>query len=280
MRWTACGTTPLAAAAASASSATLACPTSSSSPSCQTSRRRETVRAFCLCARGTLGHMGPGAVRVGRCGSVTRNRAHVHAGGRPLVVSDPTCGTSSAFMELGAAVVREVAKQAAGAGAAGGATASKARVVHDTAQNLVLVRCVSLCVLWGAGWLPGLRHGGPEPGARQVRTCARGTGASLAGRAGGGGVGRLPHPCVEVSPPPPPVDVRACGAGCRARPSLCSGPPPSAATTRRPRPSTSGPVRASKRLRGFGGVPGVHITPHVQVGRAPPDAVCPGALAR
>lgn len=32
------------------------------------------------------------------------------SGGRPLVVSDPTCATSSAFMDLGAAVVREVAK--------------------------------------------------------------------------------------------------------------------------------------------------------------------------
>jgi Mrp family chromosome partitioning ATPase/DUF971 family protein len=31
-------------------------------------------------------------------------------GGRPLVVSDPTCSTASAFMELGASVVREVAK--------------------------------------------------------------------------------------------------------------------------------------------------------------------------
>eukprot|EP00798_Chlamydomonas_sp_ICE-L_P015186 gene15186-21261_t len=31
-------------------------------------------------------------------------------GGKPLVVADPTCATSSQFMELGAAVVREVAK--------------------------------------------------------------------------------------------------------------------------------------------------------------------------
>lgn len=36
------------------------------------------------------------------------------AGGRPLVVSDPTCATSAAFMELGAVVVREVAKQQVG----------------------------------------------------------------------------------------------------------------------------------------------------------------------
>ena len=32
------------------------------------------------------------------------------AGGRPLVVEDPLCSTSKTFMELGACVVREVAK--------------------------------------------------------------------------------------------------------------------------------------------------------------------------
>jgi len=35
------------------------------------------------------------------------------AGGKPLVVADPTCATSVAFMELGASVVREVAKMSA-----------------------------------------------------------------------------------------------------------------------------------------------------------------------
>ncbi len=33
-----------------------------------------------------------------------------YAGGRPLVVADPLCDTSQAFMDLGAAVVREIAK--------------------------------------------------------------------------------------------------------------------------------------------------------------------------
>eukprot|EP00199_Chlamydomonas_sp_CCMP681_P000417 CAMPEP_0119105222 /NCGR_PEP_ID=MMETSP1180-20130426/3250_1 /TAXON_ID=3052 ORGANISM="Chlamydomonas cf sp, Strain CCMP681" /NCGR_SAMPLE_ID=MMETSP1180 /ASSEMBLY_ACC=CAM_ASM_000741 /LENGTH=483 /DNA_ID=CAMNT_0007090229 /DNA_START=178 /DNA_END=1629 /DNA_ORIENTATION=- len=58
-------------------------------------------------------------------------------GGRPLVVSDPTCATSAAFMELGAVVVREVAKQQ---GPSGGPAQRTARVVHDTSQNLILVR--------------------------------------------------------------------------------------------------------------------------------------------
>lgn len=35
-------------------------------------------------------------------------------GGQPLVVSDPTCSTSREFMELGAAVVREIAKMKVG----------------------------------------------------------------------------------------------------------------------------------------------------------------------
>lgn len=33
-----------------------------------------------------------------------------HAGGTPLVVADPSCETAGVFMELGAAVVRELAK--------------------------------------------------------------------------------------------------------------------------------------------------------------------------
>lgn len=32
------------------------------------------------------------------------------AGGRPLVVAEPTSATAQAFMELGAVVVREIAK--------------------------------------------------------------------------------------------------------------------------------------------------------------------------
>ncbi len=58
-----------------------------------------------------------------------------HTGGRPLVVSDPTCDTSRAFMELGACVVREVARQGGAPG-----QSKMARVAHDTAQNLIIIR--------------------------------------------------------------------------------------------------------------------------------------------
>ncbi|GIL85260.1 hypothetical protein Vretimale_10767 [Volvox reticuliferus] len=53
-------------------------------------------------------------------------------GGQPLVVADPTCATSTAFMELGAAVVREVAKMA-------GRPARQA-VYYDQQQDLVSVQ--------------------------------------------------------------------------------------------------------------------------------------------
>ncbi|GLC43445.1 hypothetical protein PLESTB_001558000 [Pleodorina starrii] len=53
-------------------------------------------------------------------------------GGQPLVVADPTCATSAAFMELGAAVVREVAKM-------GGRPVRQA-VYYDQQQDLVAVQ--------------------------------------------------------------------------------------------------------------------------------------------
>ena len=39
----------------------------------------------------------------------------VSTGGQPLVVADPSCATAQAFMDLGASVVREVAKLRASA---------------------------------------------------------------------------------------------------------------------------------------------------------------------
>ncbi|GLI60500.1 hypothetical protein VaNZ11_002663 [Volvox africanus] len=53
-------------------------------------------------------------------------------GGQPLVVADPMCATSAAFMELGAAVVREVAKMAG--------RPARQTVYYDQQQDLVSVQ--------------------------------------------------------------------------------------------------------------------------------------------
>eukprot|EP00983_Pelagomonas_calceolata_P004373 142332-Pelagomonas_calceolata.AAC.4 len=84
----------------------------------------------------------------------------VHAGGQPLVVADPTGPTASAFMELGAAVVREVAKMSS---SQGGAASKAPKVAYDQGQHAILVRVSGVahdqswharysgCVM-GAGW--------------------------------------------------------------------------------------------------------------------------------
>mmetsp|Transcript_20441 Transcript_20441/g.56982 ORF Transcript_20441/g.56982 Transcript_20441/m.56982 type:complete len:560 (+) Transcript_20441:41-1720(+) len=58
-------------------------------------------------------------------------------GGQPLVVADPTGPTASAFMELGAAVVREVAKMSS---SQGGAASKAPKVAYDQGQHAILVR--------------------------------------------------------------------------------------------------------------------------------------------
>ncbi len=86
------------------------------------------------------------------------------AGGQPLVVSQPASSTAAAFMELGAAVVREVAKMGAPAGIMEAAGPRRRRVAYDPDQ----VRVHS----WiGArrGWLPcGSRVRRPSCGAMWV----------------------------------------------------------------------------------------------------------------
>ncbi len=54
------------------------------------------------------------------------------------MVCSPTCDTARVFMDLGAAVVREVAKMSAPGPGAG--AAQQPRVVYDAGQNLVVVR--------------------------------------------------------------------------------------------------------------------------------------------
>lgn len=56
------------------------------------------------------------------------------------MVENPTCPTAQAFMELGASVVREVAKMSS---AAAGQQRT-ARVTYDAGQNLVIVRYVAV----------------------------------------------------------------------------------------------------------------------------------------
>jgi len=55
------------------------------------------------------------------------------------VVADPTGETAKAFMELGAAVVREVAKMSS-SNAQGGAASKAPKVVYDQGQHAILVR--------------------------------------------------------------------------------------------------------------------------------------------
>ncbi|GAX74930.1 hypothetical protein CEUSTIGMA_g2376.t1 [Chlamydomonas eustigma] len=57
-------------------------------------------------------------------------------GGRPLVVSDPLCSTSRTFMELGASVVREVAKMRGGSQA----SARGPSVYFDSEQGAIRVK--------------------------------------------------------------------------------------------------------------------------------------------
>lgn len=74
-----------------------------------------------------------------RCTSPPPPHPSSLAGGVPLVVSSPSSPTAAVYMELGAAVVREVAKVTAargGAGAGGGLP----QVVYDVGQNAVVVR--------------------------------------------------------------------------------------------------------------------------------------------
>ncbi|GFH10841.1 uncharacterized protein HaLaN_06233 [Haematococcus lacustris] len=61
-------------------------------------------------------------------------------GGRPLVVSQPTCPTAAAFMELGAAVVREVAKMSSSGTTGLLREQQAAKLVHDAASGLLRVR--------------------------------------------------------------------------------------------------------------------------------------------
>ncbi len=66
------------------------------------------------------------------------------AGGKPLVVADPACATSATFMDLGAAVVREVAKISG--------RPNRQAVYYDPAQvgrraRRVCVGCVGVCVV-------------------------------------------------------------------------------------------------------------------------------------
>ncbi|KAF5843236.1 P-loop containing nucleoside triphosphate hydrolase protein [Dunaliella salina] len=57
-------------------------------------------------------------------------------GGQPLVIADPTGPTAGAFMELGAAVVREVAKMSN----QGGAASKAPKVAYDQGQHVIMVR--------------------------------------------------------------------------------------------------------------------------------------------
>ncbi|KAL6756009.1 P-loop containing nucleoside triphosphate hydrolase protein [Haematococcus lacustris] len=61
-------------------------------------------------------------------------------GGRPLVVSQPTCPTAAAFMELGAAVVREVAKMSSSGTTGLLREQQAAKLVYDAASGLLRVR--------------------------------------------------------------------------------------------------------------------------------------------
>lgn len=67
------------------------------------------------------------------------------------MVSDPTCSTSASFMELGAAVVREVAKMGSVGGSSSGSGASKApRVAYDQGQHAIIIRCLGGPPAWHA----------------------------------------------------------------------------------------------------------------------------------
>lgn len=69
------------------------------------------------------------------------------SGGKPLVVAQPACATAAAYMELGAAVVREVAKLSGGASRGPSA-------MYDAGNNAIVIRCVSghplycACLFW------------------------------------------------------------------------------------------------------------------------------------
>ncbi len=74
------------------------------------------VRAYCghtapaeCCWRMQGARRGPTVVRL-LLQSAAGTGFRVYAGGTPLVVADPSCETAGVFMELGAAVVRELAK--------------------------------------------------------------------------------------------------------------------------------------------------------------------------
>lgn len=51
-------------------------------------------------------------------------------------MSDPTCATASAFMELGAAVVREVAKMSS----VQAGMSKLPKVAYDQGQHVIIVR--------------------------------------------------------------------------------------------------------------------------------------------
>lgn len=72
-----------------------------------------SAQAFNLCPRAWgffSAYMDAEHARVNAFGFPFMVSARVVAGGRPLVVAAPTSATAQAFMELGALVVREIAK--------------------------------------------------------------------------------------------------------------------------------------------------------------------------